>query len=135
MEELTMSDDEFLSALRDGSLPPAQFNHMGHLRLGWICLQRLAPDDAVALVCSTIASYAASLGAATKFHRTMSEALLHIMRAAGAHATTWDRFVAANPALAANARALLARHYSDALLASDAARQRFVAPDLAPLPA
>ncbi|MES2017533.1 MAG: hypothetical protein V4484_13655 [Pseudomonadota bacterium] len=115
-----MSDDEFFAQLRHCSLPSSQFNHQGHLRLARICLARYGLEQAIGVVCGTISAYAASLGAAGKFHWTVTEALV--------------RLLAADPALELDAKALLARHYSAALLASDAARAHFVQPDLAPLP-
>ncbi len=74
-----MSDDEFFTQVRDCSLPPAQFNHLGHLRLAWICLQRYGLDDAVRVGCASIGAYAASLGAADKFHWTTTEALMRLL--------------------------------------------------------
>lgn len=116
-----MTDDEFFARLGDCSLPASQFNHLGHMRLAAICLRRYAPDEAISRACAMIGAYAASLGAAGKFHWTVTEALMRLMRAGGG--------------LEGDARALLARHYSAPLLASEQARSRFVAPDLAPLPA
>ena len=115
-----MTDDEFLARLRDCSLAPAMFNHLGHVRLARICLARYPLEQAVGVVCGTISAYAASLGAAGKFHWTVTEALVRLL--AAGHTPDGD------------ARALLARHYSAPLLASLAARSSFVAPDLAPLP-
>ena len=128
-----MNDDEFFTRLCDCSLAPAQFNHLGHLRLGWICLRRFELDEAIRVACGAIGAYAASLGAADKFHWTMTEALMRLLWAD--RALAWPAFVAANADLAADARAILARHYSAPLLASDRARAGFVGPDLAPLPA
>jgi hypothetical protein len=130
-----MTDEHFLAALADCSLPPAHFNHLGHLRLAWLNLRRLPFEEAVAATCATIRAYATHLGAPGKFHWTITEALLHLLHAAGAaSAADWAAFAAAHPALVERARETLALHYSDAVLASEAARSRFVAPDLAPLP-
>jgi hypothetical protein len=130
-----MNDEQFLAALADCSLPPAQFNHLGHVRLAWLNLRRLPFEQAVASSCATIRAYATHLGAAGKFHWTITEALLHLLSAAGAaRAADWTSFAAAHPELVLHARAALARHYSDACLASAAARAAVVAPDLAPLP-
>jgi hypothetical protein len=129
-----MTDDDFLASLADCSLPPAHFNHLGHLRLAWLMLQRHPFDAAVERSCATIVAYATHLGAPGKFHRTITVALLHLLNAAGAREADWPAFVAANPALIQRARECLALHYSAECLASEAARSSFVAPDLAPLP-
>lgn len=132
-----MTDDEFLNSFNACTLAPDQFNHAGHIRLAWIHLQRHDFDMAVEVTCRGIRAYAAFLGAGSKFHCTITVALLHLLRAGGAADRTigWYRFVNANQALVHNARVCLARHYSDELINSAQARERFVAPDLAPLPA
>jgi hypothetical protein len=131
-----MTDTDFLFAFESRTLAPEHFNHLGHVRLAWLYLQRHDFDEAVARTCAGIRAYATHLGAAAKFHWTVTEALMHVLRDAGAadRALPWDQFVAANAPLIANARARLADHYSAALLDSPAARIGFVAPDLAPLP-
>jgi hypothetical protein len=131
-----MTDDEFLSSFRACTLPPGQFSHAGHIRLAWIHLQRHGFNDAVDGTCRGIRAYATHLGAATKFHTTITVALMHLLRAAGAAepGTSWYQFVSANQELMHNARAILARHYSSARLDSQVARDHFVAPDLLALP-
>ena len=131
-----MTDDAFLASFSACTLPPEQFGHAGHIRLAWINLQRHEFEPAVDATCQGIRAYATHLGAATKFHTTITVALMHLLRAAGAgeRGTSWYQFVSANQDLMHNARAVLARHYSSPVLDSQAARERFVPPDLQPLP-
>jgi hypothetical protein len=130
-----MTDEHFLASLADCSLAPAHFNHLGHLRLAWLQLRRHPFDQAVARTCALIRAYATHLGAPHKFHRTITEALLHLVRAAGAaQAASWSAWAGANPRLVERAADCLALHYSADRLASQAARDSFLAPDLAPLP-
>ena len=132
----TMTDDEFLASFTACTLPPDHFSHAGHIRLAWIQLQRHDFDQAVDGTCRGIRAYATHLGAATKFHTTITVALMHLLRAAGAadRDVSWYQFVTANQDLVHNARAILARHYSSQCLDSQEARERFVAPDLLALP-
>ena len=116
-----MDDHTFLSSLESCTLPPEHFNHAGHLRLACIYLARHPLDEAIARTCATIRAHAAHLGAANKFHATVTVALVRLLHRHG-------------PAALADARAVLALHYSPALLDSPAARTAFVPPDLAPLP-
>ncbi len=116
-----MDDEQFLSGLEACTLPPEHFNHAGHLRLACLYLAQHPLDEAVARTCRTIRAYAAHLGAANKFHATVTVALVRLLHAHGAAAL-------------ADGRAVLALHYSPALLGSPAARATFVPPDLAPLP-
>lgn len=132
----TMSDDEFLAAFLDCSMPPAGFDHRGHVRAAWLLLRRHPLEEAVAQTCTGIERLAAHLGVPGKYHRTLSEALVRLMAAAGAArpGLAWDDFLHANPALMDDARGLLAQHYSAERLALPPARERFVAPDRLPLP-
>jgi hypothetical protein len=131
----TQTDEDFLAAFLSAQLAAADFDHRGHLRAAWLLLQRYPAEVAIERCCSGIAALAARFGAAEKFHRTITEALVRLMAAGGAAALSWPAFEQANAPLFSDARALLARHYSPALLASSEARQRFLPADLLPLPA
>ena len=130
-----MTDDQFLSELDECSLHPADFDHLGHVRLAWICLQRYPMGQAVERTCDTIRIYATHLGAPDKFHRTVTEALMHLLAQGGAADRTrsFHDFISANDELIAQTRIRLSDHYSAALLSSAEARAAFVAPDRAPL--
>ena len=116
-----MDDEHFLGGLEACTLPPEHFNHAGHIRLACLYLARYPLDEAIARTCATIRTYATHLGAANKYHATITVALVRLLHAHG-------------PAALADARAMLALHYSEATLASAAARAAFSPPDLAPLP-
>lgn len=116
-----MDDEHFLSGLEACTLPSEQFNHAGHLRLACLYLARHPLDEAIERTCATIRAYATNLGAANKYHATITVALVRLLHAHG-------------PAALIDARAMLAQHYTEAALASSAARAAFVPPDLAPLP-
>ena len=131
-----IGDADLLASLRDGSLPPAQFDHANHLRAAWLILgDRSLPDPASAFR-DLLHSYVRRVGAEDKFHRTMTDALLSLVQARMAgQPSDWPRFRAQNQDLFNDARQLLARHYSPARLGSAEARLHFVAPDRAALPA
>jgi hypothetical protein len=136
MDPRTLSDDQFLAAFQDCSMPAAGFDHQGHVRAAWILLRRYPCDEAVARTCDGIARLASHLGAADKYHRTLSEALVRLIAAGdtATPATTFDDFLRANTPLMQDARALLARHYSPERLADPAAKMQFLPPDRLPLP-
>lgn len=131
-----MSDDQFLADFLACRLAKEDFNHHGHLRAAWLLLQRHPLEEAIERCCSGIERLATHFGAATKFHRTRSEALLRLMARgrAGSHAVSWQQFLRNNQALLDDARGMLARHYSAAALDAPEARLRFMPPDLLPLP-
>ena len=132
----SMSDDQFLAAFLDSSMPPAGFDHLGHLRAAWLLLQRRPLEDAVSETCNAIAQLATRLGVPGKYNRTLSEALVRLMAHGGAtdRALSWPDFLAANADLVGSARLVLARHYSDDTLNSAVAQECFTPPDRQSLP-
>jgi len=132
-----LDDDAFVAAIARCELPAAAFDHLQHLRLAWLHLRQAPLQEAIERCCADLARFAAHHGAITKFHRTVTEALLRLMAAGGAAdpALGWPAFLQCNPALVGDARALLGHHYSPTLLARPEARTSFQPPDLQPLPA
>jgi len=131
-----MNDAAFLAALEDGSLPLDAFTHRNHLRAGWLYLERHPLPEAAMYCALAIQKYAAMHGAAEKFHLTLTLAFMHIIadlreRHAG---KDWDSFLASCPDLQGDAKALIARHYSEGVLDSTRAKRTFVPPDRKPLP-
>lgn len=133
---MALSDEIFVAQFEDCSLAPEDFNHLGHLRLGWLYLRRYPLAQAIEKVTGGIQRYAESLGATAKFQYTLTEAIVRIMaaRMVGCSADGFDTFIAANPDLVDNMAGLVAAHYSPEVLYSERARNEFVCPDLAPLP-
>ena len=131
-----LSDVEFLARFADCSLPASAFDHLGHLRMAWLHLQRQPLAEAVEAICGGIERFATHLNVPQKYNRTLSEALVVLMAAGGATDRTvdWVEWQARNAELVGDARGVLARHYSDERLTSPDARTRFVVPDRAPLP-
>ncbi len=132
---MKISDQSFISQFEKQTLDPCHFDHYGHLRLAWIYLNSYPLELAVEKVTRGISDYANSLGATDKFQHTLTEAIVRIMaeRLKESEAGDLGNFLAANPDLVQDVLGLVKRYYSDALLASPTARERFVAPDLLPL--
>lgn len=66
------TDDAFLNAFENCSLPESDFAHSGHPRLAWLYLGRHPLEEAIERTSDGIRKYAASLGAHGKFHRTLT---------------------------------------------------------------
>ncbi len=154
MKNSLLSDDEFLAAFESATL--ADFHHSDHIRAAWIYLRRLPFPQAAERMAESLRRFAASKGAHQKYHETITQAWMLLVsqrltrtasrrqrtsfprpdarRAPPALSTAdaFDAFAAAHPELL-DAHAL-ERFYSSQLLASAAARTRFVPPDLTPLP-
>lgn len=136
-ESKPLSDDAaFLMALEDGSLPREAFSHRNHLRAAWLYLERHPLPEAAMYCALSIQKYAGGLGVPEKFHLTLTLAFMHIIAELRVQhpAKSWETFLACCPDLQSDARVLLGRYYSEALLESERARRTFVPPDREPLP-
>jgi len=130
-----LGDEEFVEAFESCRLPGEQFHHEDHLRLAWIYLRQHGMREAEARLLRGIPRFAEHHGSLGKFHYTMTVAWLRIVAAARAAQLAEMPFVellAACPELCD--RQLLAKHYSQELLQSEAARTSWVPPRSAPDP-
>ena len=125
-----LSDSEFLVAFKSALLPTAHFHHADHLRLAWLIVHRMPLAESEAWIRTAISHYAATHGLSGLYHETVSLAWVRLV--ATHHEATFDEFLHVHQArLRFN---LLHEFWSAALLASPAAKQRWVEPDLRPLP-
>ncbi|MDI3324007.1 hypothetical protein QKW35_06430 [Pontibacterium granulatum] len=131
----TLNDQNFLSQFEACTLDPTHFDHLGHIRLGWLYATQNPLPEAIRKTCDGIQRYADSLGADDKFHYTLTEAFVRLiaLRQANTQASRFDQFLEQNTDIVDNALALIHRHYSEGLLKTDEAKTRSVAPDLLPL--
>ncbi len=100
------------------------------MRLAWLYLERYPLEQAISQVCGGIKVYAESLGAATKFHFTITDAIVRIMAARLQAQPSWQAFLDDNADLVVNAMAVIGQHYSKDLLGSEQARLSVIEPDL-----
>ena len=125
-----LGDEEFLAAFHSCRLANSEFRHADHLRLAWLHLHRTGLAGALEQVRAGIRRFAEHHGARHLYHETVTAAWVRLL--ATHHEATFEEFLRVNePRLTA---ALLHRFWSPELLASDAARHHWVAPDRAPLP-
>ena len=78
-----MDQIEFVGRLEACTLPPEHFNLAGHVRLACHYLAQHSLEEAIVRTCATIRSYATHLGAADKYHATITVALVRLLRAHG----------------------------------------------------
>ena len=130
-----LDDQAFLSRFENQTLDQGSFNHLGHLRLAWLYLERHDVETAIRRTCAGIENYATSKGATTKFHLTITNALVRLIavRMQSMQDRSWPAFVAQNRDLVEDAMSVLGRHFSKNRLFSEQARITLVEPDLLPL--
>ena len=128
-----MTDDAFLARFEAGRLD--SFTHRDHLRVAFAYARRDGIEHAVAGARRGLRRFTAAHGQAERYHETLTTAWARVV-AHHAIATVdgrgFDDFLDAHPRLLD--RELLLAHYSRERLFSEAARARFVEPDLVALP-
>lgn len=130
---MTLTDREFVAAFEDCTLPGSSFHHREHVRLAWLYLEAHPEADAERLMEEGIRRFATSLGAAAKYHHTLTLFWMRACAEARRRGPTgdFDAFVAAHPDLLD--KNLVDRYYSRGSLETGAAKSGWVAPDLRPL--
>ncbi|WP_163831056.1 hypothetical protein [Spartinivicinus ruber] len=128
---MPLSDADFIDQFERKILSPEHFNHIGHLRLAWLYLQKNSLTNAVFKTTTGIQAYANHLGATDKFHHTITEALVYIIhnRLIGQTDPTFADFLSTNQDLVNNAKAVIYQYYSEEILYSLEAKQFFIKPD------
>jgi hypothetical protein len=111
------NDAEFVRAFESGLIAPRDFHHASHLRLALAYLAEThSVDEATDRMAVALRRFAAAAGHAEKYHHTLT--------------VFWMRAVAQ-----LLDKDLPLQHYSRECLASDAARQSWIQPDLRPIAA
>ena len=125
-----MDDNELLAAFESAALPGDAFTHVEHVRVAWHYLRTLSLGEAIDRCRGGIRRFAATKGAADKYHETVTVAFMLLINERLDHARSlpWPEFASANADLFARP-SVLSRYYSEELLRSDRARRTFVWPD------
>jgi hypothetical protein len=124
-----MRDDEFLTALEDGSLPPHAFGHRAHLRAGYLYLSRCDFPGACVAMKRAITGFAERLGKSSLYHETLTVAYMSLLaerRADEPADLDFDRFIARYPEL--EDAAYFHRYYPPGTLNNAESRLTFVLP-------
>jgi len=131
---LVMPDDEFLATFERGEFAGGAFPHRAHLRMAWLYVTELGPDEAIQKAATGIRNLAQHNGRPGLYHETLTRAWVYVVAAGIEHSSrsSFTRFLDHSPQLLD--KHLLLNHYSPDLLASPRARATWVAPDLRPIP-
>ena len=125
-----------LTELLDQIMPPdASFGHRQHVNLAFLAVRAYGTSAAVTKIASWLRHITAYERVPQKYNATMTRAWTEIVGQhvqADAAVADFAEFASRYPQLLD--KRLLSRHYSSGLLASAAARRRWVEPDLLPFP-
>ena len=134
-----MTDNEFLAAFENCSLPFEQWNHRAHVRVAYQYAARHDVDVATQKMRSGVQAYNAANNIDDAidqgYHETITQAFMRLLvfanRQTGPHSSA-EEFCQQHPDLL-DKRALL-QFYSRERIMTWEAKARFVEPDLCPLP-
>ena len=132
---VTAGDKQFLARFESCSLPEAEWTHLAHIRVAWVCLNLLNPDQALARIREGILRYnTVVLHRRHKYHETVTVAYTMIVAGRMSEGEAWCDFAEHIDDLLDSDSPILLGYYSKAMLFSDHARESFVHPDLEALP-
>lgn len=112
-----------------GEIDAEQFNHLAHVYVAWLYVNRFGPDTALPRFDAALRRLTERLGVPEKYHATITGFLLTLIAERINNQENWRSFCAGNHDLLGNSRSLLASYYSEARLNSSEARRNFVLPD------
>jgi hypothetical protein len=127
-----VSDDEFVAAFEDCSLPLESFRHADHVRMAFLYLDRYPLLEAIRQFSASLVKFATAYGKTNLYNETITWAYLLLIRerlARAGHPQTWAEFAACNADLLDRSHSVLKKYYRDETLASGLAKTTFVFPD------
>jgi len=134
-ESIVASDKVFLERFERCELPEAEWTHLAHVRVAWICLGTMPADDALDRIRIGILKYNTDvLHRRHKYHETVTVAFARIIADRMRTGEKWDDFARRIDDLLNTEVPLLLRYYSEDRLFSEAAREAFLEPDLEKIP-
>ncbi len=123
--------------MQAGTLPPESFSHYEHIRLAWYYLNRWDETQATKRFSDDLQTYTRLVGAADKYHHTITLALMRLMAShfsALRDPKNWQEFKLDAQPLFTDAYSLLSRYYTKETLQSPPARSNWQEPDIRALP-
>jgi len=130
-----LPDQVFVGDFEACRYPKEHFRHADHIRLAWIYLRQHEYPVAEDRMRRSIHQFARQVGAAHKYHETITIAWMRLVRTASQFSSrieTFEEFVRAHEWLL-NKEAIF-EFYSPERIKSESARTGWVEPDLKPIP-
>ena len=132
---LSAADCDFRITFETCAVAPADFGHEAHVRLAYVYLAELGVESAVERMRQALLAFLEHNNIPrSKFHETLTRswilAVRHFMNRSSS--VSASDFIAKNPELLDSK--IMFTHYSASVLFSAEARERYVEPDLDPIP-
>ena len=131
MSIVNLNDKEFEQLFSQALIEPEDFNHLAHLRLGWIHITKYGIEEAIENVSHQLKAFVSKHGAEDKYHHTLTVSSLYIIL----HfiekypSLGFSELIKKEPRLLEDFRKLLESHYSPELYMSEQAKHTYLLPD------
>jgi hypothetical protein len=127
-----VTEDEFIAAFENCTLPLESFRHAEHVKMAFLYLRRYPLLEAIRRFSASIVKFATAHGKTNFYNETITWAYLLLMeerRARRGRQETWAEFAVRNPDLLDRHDHVLKKYYRDETLKSDLAKSTFLFPD------
>jgi hypothetical protein len=133
LANIEFSDDEFVKSFEENAQPNEMFNHIAHIRLAWIYIQRHPLPHALGRLWEGLRQFAAKNGQEDRFNETLTIffTLLVYQRSKNSNSSNWREFSDANSDLL-DFKKVVAKFYFSESLRTETAKKSFVFPDFNP---
>jgi hypothetical protein len=125
-----------VDAFENATIPASEFTHVAHIAVAVSYLAQLAPDEALDRMREKIRAFAAHHGVDGLYHETLTtfwmRLLDHVAGSYDGDLPLWRRINLIVERW--GTRVPVDAHYTRELIASQAARERWIPPDRLPLP-
>ncbi|MBT8086718.1 MAG: hypothetical protein KJO46_01730 [Gammaproteobacteria bacterium] len=118
-----------IEQFESGELTAGQFDHGAHVYIAWLYVDRYDLATAIGRFDAALRRLTNHLGVPEKYHATITWLFLLLINERFLENEVFPEFRSRNPDLFENSGMTMRKYYSDALLSSDTARERFVLPD------
>jgi hypothetical protein len=128
-------DSELIQILGEIVGPDDRFGHREHVHLAFLAVRRNGMPAAITNVCEWIKQIANAHGTPHKYHYTVTRGWVELVAhhvQADPQCSQFETFANRNQRLLD--KRLLVKHYRSTTLASKAAREHWIEPDLLPFP-
>ena len=133
---LPQEDEEFLQMFEQCTLSGKCWTHVAHVRMAWLQMQKSSTyEEALERIRNGIMAFNASQQS-IGYHETITVVFARLIfyKRKMQPAATWQEFLDLHGDLVSKEKPILHGYYSAELLASKESRERFIEPDLSPLP-
>ena len=127
-----LSNEEFETEFRNGTLNPKLFDHIAHLRLAWIHITKYGMDIAKDNIIDQLKEFVSKHADPDKFNVTLTIASIKTVNhfILKSESKTFEDFIEEFPRLNSNFKGLINQHYQYDIFNSEAAKKEFIEPDL-----